>query len=693
MDYFHEEESLGKAYDARLMRRLLAYAKPYWKLIAVSILMLLLISATELARPYVIKVAIDDHILAYDRPYRAVGVDFPDQNVVLVGSLYLLREDQFPRDYEPFGDRYQIIRADGVHYLAAGVIPSEEEVEIVVDGDGYSAVAGSQSFSAERLPGELVNNLRTYDRQGLMRLAAIFFAIIFVGFILNYIQVYILQYTGQMIVFDIRQQLFSHMERLAITFFDGNPVGRLVTRVANDTQQLHEMYTAVLVNMFRDIFMLLGIIIIMLRLNWRLALLSFAVLPLIIVVTAIFRIRARAAYREVRVKLARINANFAENINGMRIVHIFNQQRRKFREFRGINQDHFDASLRELKVFAVFRPSMDLLFSLGLALLIWFGGGRVLQGTLEFGVLYAFVNYMDQFFRPINDMTEKYNILQSAMASAERLFVIMDTEEGIPEPAKPVTLPRVEGRIEFRNVWFAYVKDDWVLRDVSFVIEPGQTCAFVGATGAGKSTIMNLITRFYDIQKGQILLDGVDIRELSKKQLRENIGLVMQDVFLFRGTIKDNIRLNNAVISDSEIEETARYVNAHSFISKLPKIYQEPVTERGSTLSAGQRQLLAFARALAFDPAVLILDEATANIDTETEALIQDALPKMLAGRTSIVVAHRLSTIQNADTIIVLHKGKIREMGNHQELLHQRGMYYKLYRLQYQEGMSVPQTG
>ncbi len=686
MDYFHEEESLGKAYDARLMRRLLAYAKPYWKWILVSIIMLLLISATELARPYVIKIAIDNHILAYDTPYRNVAavpgtwdgsVDFRDYR--------LLREDQFPPDQEPVGPRHQLVRHDRTYYLMEGAVERLEDVLVEPLQDGYRVTVANQTFEAVMVPQERLRDFRRYDVDSLVRLGLLFLLIVSAGFGLNYVQVYLLQLTGQKIVFDIRQQLFEHMERLTISFFDGNPVGRLVTRVANDTQQLHEMYTAVLVNLFKDIFMLLGIIVIMLQLNWRLALLSFAVLPLIVVVTAVFRIKARQAYREVRVKLARINANIAENINGMRIVHIFNQHRRKFREFHGINEDHFRASMRELRVFAVFRPSMELLYSFGLALLIWFGGGDVLRGTLEFGVLYAFVNYMEQFFRPINDMTEKYNILQSAMASSERIFMIMDTETTIPDPAKPMELPAVQGRIEFKNVWFAYVDEEWVLRDVSFVIEPGQTCAFVGATGAGKSTIMNLITRFYDIQRGQILLDGVDIRQLRKETLRQNIGLVMQDVFLFTGTIKDNIRLNNTAISDERIVDTAQHVNAHHFIERLPQKYEEPVMERGATLSAGQRQLLAFARALAFDPAVLILDEATANIDTETEALIQDALPRLMAGRTSIVVAHRLSTIQDADTIIVLHKGKIREHGSHQDLLHQRGLYYNLYRLQYKE--------
>jgi ATP-binding cassette subfamily B multidrug efflux pump len=448
------------------------------------------------------------------------------------------------------------------------------------------------------------------------------------------------------------------------------------------------MYTAVLVNLFKDVFMILGIIVVMFRLDVRLALVSLATLPLIVAITAVFRIRAREAYRETRVRLARINAYFAENIAGIRLVQIFRQERRKSREFDEVNSSHLRASMRELNVYAVFRPSMELVYSLAVAILLWFGGGQLLRGVVDFGVLYAFVNYLELFFRPINDLTEKYNIMQASMASAERIFLILDEEPAIAEIEDPRPMGEVKGHIEFKNVWFAYVGEDWVLRDVSFTVEPGQTVAFVGATGAGKTTIMNLLSRFYDIQKGQILIDGQDIKELSKGELRRNVGLVMQDVFMFSGTIAENITLNNPDIDPERVRRVAEHVNAHHFISALPKQYEEPVTERGSTLSAGQRQLLAFARALAYDPAILILDEATANIDTETEMLIQDALPKLLKGRTSLVVAHRLSTIQDADKIIVLHKGKIREQGTHQELLAQKGLYHNLFLLQYKESLT-----
>lgn len=659
MDHFQEEQTLGKAYDSRLMSRLLKYAKPYWTLIAVCVALLLIIAVTDLARPYLIKVAIDDHILGSNVSYVEAGPETDDASLVIIQGHRLVREKRLD---DASGLRFKLIRENGEQVLKSST------------GDLVLTLTPEEA-----------KELRDYDRGAIVRLGALLLVVISIGFVLNYIQAYLLQYTGQRIVFDIRQELFTHLQRLALAFFDGNPVGRLVTRVTNDTQNLHEMYTAVLVNLFKDIFMILGIIVVMFRLDLRLALVSMATLPLIVVITAVFRIKARQAYRETRVRLARINANFAENISGMRLVQIFRQERRKYKEFDDVNSDHYQASMRELRIFAIFRPSIELVYSLAMAILIWVGGGRLLQGAVEFGVLFAFISYLELFFRPINDLTEKYNIMQASMASAERIFLILDEEPAIAEVSEPLPMGEVQGQIEFRNVWFAYVGEDWVLKDVSFTVQPGETVAFVGATGAGKSTIMNLLSRFYDIQKGQILIDGQDIKELSKAELRRNVGLVMQDVFMFSGTIGENIRLNQPNITAERVKSVAKHVNAHQFINTLPKEYEEPVTERGSTLSAGQRQLIAFARALAYDPAILILDEATASIDTETEMLIQDALPKLMAGRTSLVVAHRLSTIQDADTIIVLHKGTLREQGTHQELLTQKGLYYNLFLLQYKE--------
>jgi len=588
MNNLHEEEVLGKAFDAYLMKRLLKYAKPYISLIFISFLLLILITLSDLARPYLMKIAIDDYIV--------VG-----------------------------------------------------------------------------------------DKAGLGKIVLIFIAVITGGFICNYAQVYILHYTGQKIIYNMRQELYSHLLRLSLSFYDKNPVGRLVTRVSNDMENLNEMYTAVLVNLFKDLFTLIGIVIVMLRMNLKVALISFTAIPLIFLSAIIFRRESRKAYRLVRVKLARINAALSENISGMKIIQIFNREDYKYDEFSAINDEHRQASLREVFVFAVFRPSMDLIFSFSLALLIWYGGGKVLQNELPFGVLFAFVNYIDQFFKPINDLTEKFNILQSAMASAERIFLLLDKEEEIKNIEAPKPLGRIKGKIEFKNVWFAYEGENWVLRDVSFTINPGETVAFVGATGAGKTTIISLITRLYDIQKGEILIDGKNIKEVDKYELRSQIAVVLQDVFLFTGDIKGNIRLNNKDINDEKIKEVATFVNADTFIQKLPDKYDEKVMERGATLSAGQRQLLAFARALAFNPSVLILDEATSNIDTETELLIQDAIKKIIKYRTNIIIAHRLSTIQNADKIIVMHKGKIREIGKHQELLDKKGIYYDLYLLQYKE--------
>jgi ATP-binding cassette subfamily B multidrug efflux pump len=469
-------------------------------------------------------------------------------------------------------------------------------------------------------------------------------------------------------------------------------VGRLVTRVTNDTETLNEMYTSVLVNLFKDVFMLIGIVVVMFRLNTQLALVSMATLPLIGVVTVVFRVRARSAYRRVRAALARINAFMAESISGMRVVQIYNREQRKLDEFTEVNREYYKAGIGEMMVYAIFRPIVELIGTLALSLLVWYGGGRVITGQMPFGLVYAFINYIGMFFGPINDLTEKYNILQAAMASSERMFQLLDTPVTVRDPAGPVDIGRVRGDIEFKNVWFAYNNEDWVLRDVSFTIKPGEMVAFVGATGAGKTSVISLMNRFYDIQKGEILVDGIDIRRYRVSDLRKNIATVLQDVFLFTGDIKGNIRLNNLDISDETIRKVAHYVNADHFISRLPHGYDEPVTERGSTLSAGQRQLLAFARALAFDPAILVLDEATANIDTETELLIQDALPRLITGRTTIVVAHRLSTIQHADKIIVLHKGRIREMGTHQELLAQKGIYHDLYRLQYKDDPVQPMS-
>jgi ATP-binding cassette subfamily B protein len=594
---YQQEEIMAKPFDWKIMKRLLTYAKPYWFYILIGVIAILLVTVSNLLRPYLVQQAIDNYI---NNPH--ISKEQAIQGVIRIGSLYIV--------------------------------------------------------------------------------------IITVAFLINYGQVYLIQYTGQKIIFNLRQQIFEHLQKLSLSFFDRNPVGRLVTRVTNDTDTLNEMYTSVITNLFNDVFIIAGIVIAMVSYNLKLAFIALSTTPLILTGMYIYRKLASQAYRLVRVRLARINAFLSEHISGMKIVQLFVTENKKMEEFKKINKAYYDANMRQLTIFAIFRPSMDVIYSLTLALLIWYGGRDIIAGKIEFGVLYAFVNYLQQLFQPIFDISEKYDILQSAMASAERIFILLDTKEEVKDPENPIPLEEVKGKIEFKNVWFSYNGKEWVLKDVSFEVNPGETVAFVGATGAGKTSIINLLCRFYDIQKGEILIDGIDIRKVRQQDLRKHIGIVLQDVFLFTGDTKSNIRLNNKNITDNDIYRVAKYVNAHQFIKKLPEGYNSKVTERGSTLSAGQRQLLAFARALAFNPKILVLDEATANIDTETERLIQDALEKLTKGRTTLVIAHRLSTIQHADKIIVLHKGRIREIGTHQELLQKKGLYYNLYMLQYKDQLS-----
>lgn len=662
MDKLHEEEILGKAYDWALMKRLLRYAKPYWKLLTLSILLLVIITGLELLNPYLIKIAIDDHINGYQREVYQVPISHPDDGVIIGDNKYISIQDE-DLDFS----RMVLLKEGNDYYL--------------VDA------ASGNIDSGFKLTQEQYLSYRFKDIEGLDRVAIIFAMVIILTFIFSYGQIYILNYTSQKIIFNIREELFNHIQGLSVGYFDKNPIGRLVTRVTNDTETLNEMYTNVLVNLFKDFFMIAGIMVVMLRLNPSLALLSFALIPFIILISVIFRTHIRVVYRMGRTQLAKINASLNENISGMRTIQIFKKENKIFRQFDEINREYLNIIKREVKLFAMFRPSIEIIRSLGIAVLIYFGGRNVLSGAIEFGVLYVFINYLQKFFDPILDLTEKYNIMQSAMASSERIFKILDDESRIENPLDEVELNEVKGRIEFKNVWFAYVEDEWVLKNISFTIEPGESVAFVGATGAGKTSIINLITRFYDIQKGQILLDGVDIRLIPKEKLRRLVGVVLQDVFIFTGTIRDNIRLNND-ISQERIIEISKYVNAHHFISRLPNGYDEPVMERGSTLSSGERQLLAFARTLVYDPRILILDEATSSIDTETELLIQDALGKITKGRTSIAIAHRLSTIQHSDKIIVLKSGEIKEMGTHQQLLNQHGLYYNLFMLQYKDSFS-----
>lgn len=662
-----DEEIMGKAYDARLMKRLLKYARPHWKWLLLSMLLLVLITGLELLNPYLLKVSIDDYINGYKKPMYQVSLNSSLEGVEYNNKKYIKQLTLSEIEIEEISPApiKKIIKDNKDYYIV------DYEQDTIVDG--------------MKLDASDYMKFRKFDLAGINKISIIFFLVILFTFIFNYLQTIILNYTSQKIIFNIREDVFNHVQSLSIGFFDKNPIGRLLTRVTNDTETLNEMYTSVLITLFKDLLMLVGIMFVMIKMDYKLALLSVSLIPLILLISLVFRKRIRTLYRRSRAQLAIINSSLNENITGIRTIQIFNKQNKISKSFDKLNNDHLITQKKEIQTYAVFRPSIEIIRSLGIASLVYFGGGKVVNSAIEFGVLYAFIDYLQKFFAPIIDLTEKYNILQSAMASSERIFNLLDNKEIIENNENLEVIENVQGRIEFKNVWFAYVGEDWVLKDISFVINPGEAIAFVGATGAGKSSIINLITRFYDIQKGEILLDGINIKNIDKFQLRKNIGVVLQDVFIFTGSIEDNIRLNNKSISDKEVTAVAKYVNAHNFICKLPNQYKEPVMERGSTLSSGERQLLAFARTLAHNPKILILDEATSNIDTETELLIQDALEKLIEGRTTIAVAHRLSTIQHADKIIVLSNGRIVEMGNHQELLEKESLYYDLYRLQYSE--------
>lgn len=668
----YEDKVDKQQVDSKLVRRLLAYARPYWKFLLLAMVMMIFVTGLELLRPYLLKVAIDDYITGYENPMYQMDINDDYQGTVYDGKEYIRLDTLEDEEKEALKSYpvYNIMKENKDYYL--GSEDSSLSDRVLLDQEAYAL-------------------FRQRDISGINKISIFFLIAILLGFVFNYGQVVILNYTSQKIIFNIRQELYGHIQSLSISYFDKNPIGRLVTRVSNDTENLNEMYTSVVINLFKDVFVLIGIMFIMLSMNVKLALISLGFLPLVIVASIIFRKKIRVVYRIARAQVAKINSKLNENITGMRTIQIFEKQEKIADQFDEINKDYLETTQRQIKIFAIFRPSMEVIRSLGIATVVYYAGGDVISGVIEFGVLYAFIEYLQKFFQPILDLTEKYNIMQSAMASSERIFKILDEDDFIENKEDALRVQELRGKIEFKNVWFAYVDEDWVLKDISFTINPGEAIAFVGATGAGKSSIINLITRFYDIQKGEILIDGVNVKEYNKDDLRRRIGVVLQDVFIFTGTIADNIKLNNKDISHERLVEVAEYVNADYFINRLPNKYQEEVMERGSTLSSGERQLLAFARTLAYNPDILILDEATSNIDTDTELLIQDALGKLIQNRTTIAVAHRLSTIQHADKIIVLHRGEIKEMGNHQELLNREGMYYDLYRLQYQEAFDADQ--
>lgn len=546
-------------------------------------------------------------------------------------------------------------------------------------------VLGLTAFDLYRpmLVGDAIDTFGANGDYDVIIATAIKYAVVLaLSFAFNIAQTWILQKTGQNIILQMRKDLYRHIQSLGSRYFDITPVGKLVTRVTNDVETLNEMYSGILVQLFRNIVKIVGLAGVMLVLDVRLAAISFVLMPLVIGLTVLCQKIARNIYRLYRTRLTDINTFLSEHLSGMKIIQIFGRQERKFEEFHDKNSKLYKAFYREMLMYAVFRPLIYILSILSLMIVLWFGSRNVFDEIISVGTLYIFSNYIRSFFDPIQELAEQFSTLQSSIASAEKIFTVMDEDEFIPEVENPKQPDKITGKIEFDHVWFAYDGENYVLKDVSFVINPGEKVAFVGATGAGKSSILNLIGRYYDIQKGHIYIDGIDIRQLSKKQLRSAIGQMQQDVFIFEGDVAYNIRLNDDAITDAQVKAAAEYVNASHFIEKLPQGYHEPVTERGATFSAGERQLLSFARTLAHNPSILVMDEATANIDTETEILIQEALEKLMVGRTTIMVAHRLSTIQHADCIMVMHKGRICERGTHRELLEQDGIYRKLYELQ-----------
>lgn len=654
------------------MKRLLKYLKPHALSMLIVSVMVLLITAVELYKPIIIGDAIDYYINGYYNAYAVVDADAP--GAVRYGDVYISKNYDADAGSESY---YQMFLYNDNYYMAENI--TAEECELLEKAG--SEILSEYAENAKCLTRDELKELRHFDFTGICRAALLYLGALLAGFVLNALQTYMLQKLGQDIIYKMREELFAHIHSLSLSFFNTQPVGKLVTRVTNDTEAVNEMFSSVLVRLFKNIIKIIGYAVVMLSINVKLAGYSFLLLPLIGVLTFVFRHLSRQAYRITRNKITDINTFLSENISGMKLIQIFTREKEKYAEFEDKSKGLYKAGYREMMIFAIFRPVIYLLSIAALAIIVARGGSLVLGGTISIGTLYIFINYISSFFDPIQELAEQFGTLQSSIASAEKMFQILDVKPEIVNPAHPVDV-KLDGKIEFKNVWFAYEKDEYILKDVSFTINPGEKVAFVGATGAGKSSILNLIGRYFDIQKGEILIDGVNIKDIDTDVLRGAIGQVQQDVFLFTGDIKSNISLRNENITLDEIKAAAKYVNADSFISKMPGGYDEPVTERGSTLSAGQRQLISFARTLAYKPTILVLDEATANIDTETESLITEAMEKLMTGRTTIMVAHRLSTIQHADKIMVMDKGRIVESGNHQELLMQNGVYRKLYDLQ-----------
>ena len=636
--------------------------------------LVLFIIAVELYRPIIIGNAIDQYINGYYHPY--VEADVSASDAINWNGLVLSRDQAVSKaDSASF---YQIFLWKDHYYMAENL--TRAECTALQNAD-TSVLKNYVREGAQKLTSNDLKVLRQNDFKGILKAGILFLLLLFSGFFLNLADTWLLQKMGQQIVYKLREETFTHIHSLSLSFFNITPVGKLVTRVSNDTEAVNELFSTILVKLFKNVVKIIGYAVVMLSINVKMAGISFLLLPLVAILTFIFRHLSRKAYQITRNKITELNTFLSEHISGMKLIQIFAREKEKYSEFEGKSMELYRANFREIMTFAIFRPSIYLVSVIAMILVIRTGSLSVLNGSLSLGTLFVFITYISSFFEPIQELSEQLGTLQSSIASAEKIFSVLDVKPEIVSPADPAPV-NILGEIEFRHVWFAYEEENYILKDVSFVIHPGEKAAFVGATGAGKSTILNLIGRYFDIQKGQILIDGIDIHEIDLDVLRGAIGQVQQDVFIFTGDIKSNISLNNEAISPDDVRRAAEIVNADPFIQKLPHGYDEPVTERGSTLSAGQRQLLSFARTLAYDPKILVLDEATANIDTETETLITQALARLMDGRTTIMVAHRLSTIQHADKIIVMHHGEIKESGTHQELLAKDGLYKKLYELQ-----------
>ena len=656
------------------MKRLLSYLKPHKWVMTLATVLVLFIIAVELYRPIIVGNAIDQYINGYYHPYAEADVSAPD--AVNWNGLVLSRDQAVSAaDSASF---YQIFLWKDHYYMAENLTRSECTA---LQNADTSVLKNYVREGAQKLTSNDLKVLRQNDFKGILKAGILFLLLLFSGFFLNLADTWLLQKMGQQIVYKLREETFTHIHSLSLSFFNTTPVGKLVTRVSNDTEAVNELFSTILVKLFKNVVKIIGYAAVMLSINVKMAGISFLLLPLVAILTFVFRHLSRKAYQITRNKITELNTFLSEHISGMKLIQIFAREKEKYSEFEGKSMELYRANFREIMTFAIFRPSIYLVSIIAMILVIRTGSLSVLNGSLSLGTLFVFITYISSFFEPIQELSEQLGTLQSSIASAEKIFSVLDAKPEIVSPADPTPV-NILGEIEFRHVWFAYEEENYILKDVSFVIHPGEKAAFVGATGAGKSTILNLIGRYFDIQKGQILIDGIDIHEIDLDVLRGAIGQVQQDVFIFTGDIKSNISLNNEAISPDDVRRAAEIVNADPFIQKLPHGYDEPVTERGSTLSAGQRQLLSFARTLAYDPKILVLDEATANIDTETETLITQALARLMDGRTTIMVAHRLSTIQHADKIIVMHHGEIKESGTHQELLAKDGLYKKLYELQ-----------